>query len=61
MIGQQCVNCIHYEFLQECPAFNEKIPQEIFEGSFIHDKPHKEQIDNSILYEPINKDLELWE
>lgn len=58
MIGLQCPVCKHYKMFQECPAFKNKIPQEIFEGSFDHTKIHPEQDDKTILFEPITEEGE---
>lgn len=58
MVGMQCINCEHYQGLQECPAFKGQIPQNIYEGSFIHDKLHKDQINNLYLYTPIDEEVD---
>ena len=54
MQSAQCETCKHYEGALFCPAFRGKIPQEILEGTFVHDKPHKDQVDGQILYEKLN-------
>lgn len=36
----QCLDCEHYIAFSTCDAFPDKIPQEIFDGSFDHSKPY---------------------
>lgn len=51
MTSLQCAICKHYDGLQECPAFEEKIPEDIFTGLFDHTKIHPEQDDDTYLFE----------
>lgn len=55
MTSDQCITCKHYTGVQTCPAFKDKIPQEITNGNFTHNKAHPKQTDKKILYIPINK------
>lgn len=51
MTSSQCLTCRFYIFNSTCEAFPEKIPQEIFDGTVIHDKPYAG--DNGIIYKPV--------
>jgi len=46
-----CMTCKHYNGLQTCDAFKDKIPQDIFTGLRNHEEPVEG--DNGITYEPI--------
>lgn len=48
-----CLTCKHYQGIQTCKAFPEKIPDEIFTGLENHDKPYPG--DNGIRYEENKK------
>jgi len=54
MISEQCMICKHF-WGKHCDAFPEtSIPEEILNGSFNHEKPHKG--DNGIQFEPLEKE-----
>lgn len=52
MISTQCLTCKFYTGLQECEAFPEGIPQEIFDGTIDHREPYEN--DHGIQWEPLN-------
>ena len=54
MTSIQCLNCQQYIFNIRCKAFPKKIPQDIFNGTVIHDKKDKRQ-KNDIIYTPIDE------
>lgn len=56
-ISTQCLNCKHYTGFSTCEAFPDKIPQEIFDGTFDHSKPYKG--DNGIRFEELNKIIKI--
>lgn len=51
-ISTQCLECKHYTGFCTCEAFPEKIPQEIFDGTFDHINEYPN--DNGIRFEPRN-------
>lgn len=59
-ITQDAPDCFKCKHLREsingwcCDAFPSQIPEDIFNGTFIHDKPYPG--DNGIQYEPIIKE-----
>ena len=48
-IDSRCENCLWYLGNKECPAFREKIPEEIWNG--LHDKVLKDQEQNLVFEE----------
>jgi len=46
----QCLMCRHCSGFEECPAFSDKIPVEIWLGDFNHTVKHPDQI-NDIMFE----------
>jgi len=51
-ISNQCNECKHYQMFQECDAFPNGIPDDIFTGEFDHIEKHPSQ-KNDIVFEPI--------
>jgi hypothetical protein len=50
-----CIKCKHYNIKKNnCKAFNDEIPQEIYIGLKEHSKPLKGQ-KNNIVFEPIKE------
>lgn len=56
-LSPQCPTCKHYQLNEQCDAFAEGIPDEIFLGWFDHREPWPD--DNGIRWEPsiAEKDL----
>jgi len=52
----KCETCIHYLQDQECPAFYEKIPSDIWENNAEHDKVRANQL-LSVVYKGCKKVL----
>ena len=52
-ISTQCLMCRHYTGFSTCEAFPDKIPQEIFDGTFDHTEEYPG--DNGIRFEEIKK------
>lgn len=60
-VNSQCGNCTHLDREAagySCPAFpgTDGVPDEIVFNIFDHRRPHKDQSDKTILYEPIDPD-----
>ena len=52
--GYQCEDCERYLAGQTCEAFPDGIPQIVYSGEFVHNKPYDG--DNGMLYVKIDLD-----
>lgn len=54
MINSTCINCVNYEGIRTCKAFDKEIPNIIWNGDDDHNTPIKGQ-GNNIVFEEVKK------